>query len=514
MAIYDKIGRAVNSTDSISTQHPEYQDRVNDWRQMRDTWAGQRAVKARTIQYLPATAGMIQDGMSAGGKGLQAYNAYLVRALFHSFVSDAVDTAMGMLWNKPPTFEIPSEMEYLKSKATTGGENILQLLRSINRQQLITGRLGLLTDISSDAAYGQPLPYIATYYTERIINWDAGFEGDSTYERTKLVVLDESGPRRTGDFGWETVEQYRVLRLDPQSGQYTYGVFSDVSDNRANFDPTAMRPVVVRGEPFRHIPWVFVNANSTLSCTVDPPLLGLSDLSLAIYRLEADYRQALYMQTQDTLFTKGFNQNNEIPIRIGAGGHIHAPTKDGDAKWIGVTSEGLPELRTARENDLKLANSKAGELMDASSRARESGTALEMRIGSKTATLNEIAITGGEGLQRALRDVATFMGVKNIESIIVKPNFEFASREFAAMDFKNLVEAKMLGAPFSWEALHKWSVERGGPGKDLSFEQMMKQIEEEGVLDDVLAPKITPKEQAELDLHQQEIDQPAPTGSE
>lgn len=506
----DRVG--VSGTQSeLANQHPEYTCRIHDWQQMRDTWSGQRAVKARGQCYLPATSGMVEDWSS--GKGEQAYAAYLLRALFHSFVSDAVDTMVGMLWNKPPTYEIPKELEYLLPKASTAGEGLMELHRSMNRQQLITGRMGLLVDLPANTGTASPQPYIAPYYAESIINWDAGFRGETQVETTNLVVLDESGPKRTNLFGWENRVQYRVLMLgDPEGneaqGVYRYGVFGQDGQTVVPFDYSQMIAASSRGLPFDRIPWTFVNANSTHSSPCDAPLLGLSDLCLAIYRLEADYRQALFMQTQDTLFTKGFTDNMETPLRTGAGGRIHAQTKDGDAKYIGVASQGLPELRTARENDLKMAASKAGELMDASSRARESGTALEMRIGTKTSVMSEIAISAGEGLQKALRDVAQWKGMKpsQIESIIVKPNFEFASREFASLDFKNLVESKLLGAPFSWESLHQWSAKRGGVGSDLTFSQMMTQIEKEGLFDDVLAPKITPVEQANLDLQQQSVD--------
>lgn len=509
----DRVG--VSGTQGeLSNMHPEYVCRLPDWCQMRHTWSGQRAVKEQTTLYLPMTSGMIEDSRNGNKKGLDAYNAYLLRALFHHFVSDAVDNMLGMLWNKPPVYELPPEMEYLKQKASTKGETLFELHRAINREQLVPGRLGLLVDLSGDTA-GNPEPYIAMYGAEKIINWDAGFRGQTNSESTNLVVLDETGPVRVNIFGWDTRTQYRVLMLgsaegNEADGTYRFGVFTDekAGSKIIEFDMAQMRQATSRGTPFDHIPWTFINANSTLSNTCDPPLLGLSDLSLAIYRLEADYRQALFAQTQDTLFTKGFTDSGTAPLRTGAGSRIHAPNKEGDAKFIGVSSTGLPELRTARDNDLKLAASKAGELMDASSRARESGTALEMRIGSKTATMNEIAIAAGQGLQKALRDVAQWKGVKNLDAIIVKPNFEFASREFESMDMKALVESKMLGAPFSWEALHKWSVERGGPGKDLSFDQMMAQIENEMSLDigGSLQPPLTEKDQAELDLQQEGLD--------
>lgn len=489
-------------TSSLSTWHPAYTCKILDWQQMRDTWRGQRAVKDRGTEYLPPTSGMILDGLEVGGKGWNAYNAYLLRALFHDFVGQAVDNYLGMLWNKLPTFEMPSDMDYLRQKATVGGESLNQALRWINREQLVIGRCGGLVDFHP--GLGAPDPYLAMYTGEHILNWDAGFRGQSAVETTNMVVLNESGPKRTSLFGWSDVEQYRVLMLgDPEAqeakGEYRFGVFNNLEGNKVDFDPALMRTAGRQGSSLDHIPWVFINANSTLSAPCDPPLMGLSDLCLAIYRLEGDYRQALFMQTQDTLFTKGFTEDKDKPLRIGAGGRIHGPTKDADAKWIGVTSEGLPELRTARENDIKMAASMSNELMDSSSRARESGTALEMRIGSKTATLNEIALAGGEGLQRLLRDVARWKGKSEseVEKIFVKANFEFASKEFQSMDLKTMIEAKILGAPVSLEAIHKWSAERGGPGKDLKFEDMVAQIEAEMEILNSMQPELTTKEKAD-----------------
>jgi uncharacterized protein DUF4055 len=498
----------------LSTQHPSYTCKLADWVQMRDTWSGQRAVKSKTTTYLPYTDGMFVDGMEPGGRGARAYNAYLTRALYHSFVSAATDTMLGMIWNKPPVFEIPEEMQYLLAKATTEGEGLEELLRSINREQLITGRVGLLVDLPAKTGTDEPKPFIAVYHAEKIINWDAGFRGENSSESTNLVVLDECGPRRSGTFNWLNVQQFRVLQLgeleaNEAKGVYKFGVFGSEEDgnNAPAFSEDGMVAATSRGVTFDHIPWTFVNANSTVSTPCDPPLMGLSDLSLAIYRLEADYRQALFMQTQDTLFTSGFNEDKDQPLRTGAGGRIHSPVKDGKAMFIGVTSTGLPELRTARENDLKMAASKSGDLMDASSRARESGSALEMRIGSKTSVLNAVAIAGAEGLQKALRDVGQWLGVKELDAIKVKPNFEFASREFAANDFKLLVESKLLGAPLSWASLHAWSSARGGPGKDMTWDQVVAQLEEESNdLNDMLSPKITPKEQADLDLQQSQLD--------
>lgn len=482
---------------------------------MRDTFSGQRAVKDAGVSYLSPTSGMIQDGMGYDGgqarKGQAAYDAYVKRSLFHAFTKDAVQTMLGMLWNKNSTYHLPNSMRYLEVRASTEGDGLKQLHRRIHQEQLVTGRLGLLADAAVSGNSFRPNPYIALYPAEKIINWDAGFRGQTNKETVNLVVLDESGPRRQGIFKWEDYTQYRVLLLgDPVnneiSGVYRYGIFQQFrASSNALFELDRMRAPLFSGSELDFVPFTFVSANSITDTIPQPPLMALSDLDLAIYRLEADYRLALYQQTQDTLFTKGFSEDPNQTIRIGVGGRIHASQSKADAKFIGVTSKGLPEMRQAIENDIKTAASKAGELMDPSSRARESGHALEMRIGAKTSTLNEIALSSAEGLQNTLRFIGYMQGLRDseIESIIVEPNMRFTSTEFSSLELKDMMEAKNKGALVSFRAMHKWAVARGFTG--LSFDEMVEEITEEMDLREKLQPPPTPTEQAKLNLQKEEL---------
>ena len=501
----------VTASDNVSATHPEYDKYRPDWRQMRDTFSGQRAVKEAGQLYLPPTGGMILDGMGYCGaeksKGQAAYDAYLMRALFHAFVKDAVQTMLGMLWNKESVYTLPDSMKYLMGRASIEGDGLKQLHRRIHQEQLITGRLGLLADAMPKGKGVKPDPYIALYTAESIKNWDAGFRGDTPVETVNLVVLDESGPERTGIFMYEDVEQHRVLVLgDPianeSDGVYRYGVFKD----EESFDMSLMKTPIFNAKSLTFIPFTFITCNSVTDTIPQPPLMGLSDLDLALYRLEADYRLALYQQTQDTLFTKGFADNANEAIRIGVGGRIHSPQSKGDAKFIGVTSKGLPEMRTAIENDSKAAASKAGELMDPSSRARESGTALEMRIGSKTATMNEIAISSAEGLQQTLRHIGRMRGLSEsqVQEITVQPNMRFTSMEFSALELKDLTEAKMNGAAVSFRSMHKWAVSRGYT--TLDFDEMVEEIKNEMDLTQEMQPDPTPLEQEQLNIEQQKVD--------
>jgi hypothetical protein len=492
-------------SDSLSTVHPQYADRVREWEQCRDVWRGEHWVKLRDngVRYLPPTQGMIANGLYASpnsvilnptSPGYSSYQAYLTRAVLHSFFRDAVQMLMGLMWNKPASYKLKG-IEFIEKKATSRAETLQQLHMRINEQQLAVGRLGLLSDLSAAATLSAPQPYISLYEAESITNWDGGFRGEIPVEVLNLVVLNESGYKRKGIFEWDWHEQYRVLMLgspgnNEPSGVYTQGLFAQQDTTGPLFDESLMLAPGYRGQPLDEIPFTFVNAQSTISSIDDPPLLGLSDLVLALYRLEADYRQELHASTQATPWIRGVNMDPNKPLQVGAGAYLDLGNNPGaECGFLELSGRGLPELRNAVTADKELAKQKAGEMVDTNSRARESGTAMTQRIGTKTATLNQIAVSGAEALTKALRHVAKLAGVKDLEAIEVVPSMDFATKDFDATSYLALVQAKMThGAPISLESVHRYSVDQGYT--TLSFDDMMKQLEAEKQLLKDITPEI------------------------
>lgn len=465
---------------SLKNAHPLYSQFLEDWTICRDTYRGERVVKEKTTTYLPPTSGMVADGMTAvGSVGYESYRAYKMRAVFHEFVADAVETLLGMMWNKPPQIEVPKALEPLLENASLSGEGLEQLLRRINEHQLVSGRLGILADLPEKPDPANPLPYIALYPTEAILNWDDGRREDGR-DSLNLVVLDESEEERTADFTWQRVEKYRVLMLGDviakaedtkNEGVYRAGQFRST----AYVDEKMIAPSI-RGTTLDHIPFVFINTKDVVSKPDDPPLLGLARLSLAIYRGEADYRQALFMQGQDTLVVIGGDE--EKSYRIGANSSI-VLKQGGDAKFIGVQATGLTEMRNALENDKTLAQQKAGNLVDTRSKAKESGEAMSTRLGAQTATLNQIALTGAYALEQILRSISVWAGA-NPDEVVVTPNLEFETLAMTGTELVELMSAKNLGAPISQQTIHRNMQSRGLTEMDL--EEELAAIEEEAPL--------------------------------
>lgn len=472
---------------SLEIQNPQFAEHAEDWITMRDLYRGERVVKQRGETYLPATAGMRMDGMDKGKEGRAAYDAYKMRAVFHDYVKTGVEMLIGLLHQKPPSIELPKVMEPLRERATINGESLEMLLRRINEEQLIPGRLGLLADLPANPDPSNPLPYIALYVAESVHNWDDGSFTDG-FSSLNLVVLNETGYRRDDQFKWEEQLKYRVLQLgnlgeNEEEGTATYiqGTFFT-----KDYTDAVMFAPKLRGQTLEQIPFVFINAKDIVSSPDEPPLMGLGRLVLAIYRGEADYRQNLYMQGQDTLITIGglLKQTGSLdaatdgepePLRTGAGSRIDIEM-GGDAKYIGVSSQGLAEQRASLENDKKAAEGKAGQLISGRGNNTESGEALRTRMAAQTATLNQIALAGAAGLEQVLKIIATWMGA-NPEEVVVTPNVEFADFELSGQEIVYLMTARSMGAPIANESIHNLMVERGIT--KLDYEAEMDLIAEE-----------------------------------
>lgn len=463
---------------SLTSVHPSFTPMESKWKTLRDFYEGEDAVKAAGTTYLPATPGMELDGMLPGNDGYKAYQAYKMRAVVPDYIREGVEILVGLLHQKDATIELPPELEPLRENASINGEPLLALHRRINTEQLTTGRIGLMVDLPANPDPLNPLPYIALYVAESIRNWDdsSGSEGRNPID---LVVLDESQWVRDGAFDWVWKKKYRVLKSG--AGEDTSSYATGVFDEATGFNESGLQTPMLRGKKLEEIPFVFVNTKDLLPAPDEPPLMGLAQLCKVMYRGEADYRQALYMQSQDTLVVIGGVRNpTGVPgqpdaIRTGAGSRIDIDT-GGDAKYIGTTSEGISEQRMALDNDRKRAEIKAGELVQSAGSQQESGAALNTRFTAQTATLNQIALSGAAGLEKALRTIASWMGA-DPKKVKVTPNLEFVNFGLDGQNFQQIMQARQMGFPISIRSLHAIAADRGLTVMDFLTE--MKLIEEE-----------------------------------
>lgn len=489
---------------SINSRHPLYAKMLPRWQQQEDLYEGEDVIKAKGVEYLPPTEGMTLDGMtSSKDLGWQRYDAYKMRAKLPDYMELAVELLFGLMNQKDPVIELPAALEFLRANATVNNESLTTLLKRIHVHQLITGRCGLLADLPSVPSV-EAKPYLALYGAKAIINWDDHSE-IAGFHALNMVVMDESRLERV-NFEWKYVFRYRICMLgnditknDVPDGTENYyqGVYTSNEASGISFDIEQMTPPNIKGETLKMIPFVFINSKDILARPDKPPLLHLGNECLAIYRGEADYRQHLHMQAQETLVvTGGVNTADKLPggpgdLRTGAGARIDVDM-GGDAKYIGVSSLGLSEQRLALANDRQRASIKAGELIQSHASQNESGNALRTRFTAQTATLNQIAVTAAYGLQTALQYIAKWMKI-DPATVKVQPNTEFVDFGLDGLDLINIMQAKKLGMPISLESLHEILMDRGLTAKDFKTEISLIQKENANIQGIVAPPAPTPE---------------------
>jgi hypothetical protein len=471
---------------AIDDKHPEYTARVGEWIQMDDTYKGERAIKKKRLMYLPATEAMIQDGMvTPSSPGWKDYEAYLTRAYYHDVVMNAVRAMVGILHMKPAVIKLPPKLAPMMDKATIKGEGLQMLLRRINEAQLVKGRCGLLVDAPTGKDANAALPYIAFYDPERIINWDTGARDEGKHV-LDLVVLDESGYQREG-FTWVAERKHRILtRGIPESLESgwtrpdldaPYSVAVKVNDMSMPIPDDFITPAIA-GNELTEIPFVFCGANDLVPEPDEPPLMGLSHLALALYRGEADYRNTLFWQGQQTLVIIGGNVSDvdeNQQLRVGNKGLLDLRV-GGDAKYIGVSSAGLSEMRQAIKNDEERAAGFGVQFMDVGSARGASGEALRIRVAARTTTITQIAVAAGAALENALKLAAQWVG-EDPDEVSVQPQTDFADQNVQGASLLAFMQAKQLGLPLSLRSIHRMM--QLNDMTDMDFDAENDQIMEE-----------------------------------
>ena len=472
----------------LDSKHPQYLAHLDDWVMMRDFYRGERVVKSKTTSYLPATSGMVLDGMgkASSGKtniGQAAYDAYLTRAIVPDYVKEAVEAYIGLLHQKEPTIQLPKQLEPMRLNSSLFGESLAMLLRRINEEQLVSGRVGIFLDLPAVDKGPSMVPYIATYVAESVMNWDAG-EISEGAAKLNLVVLNESSVRRNENFEWVPHSKYRVLMVGGQAdGEdpavagaqvYKFGVFSEDGLSAPTYVESDMKEALWRGATLDEIPFVFVNTKDITPDPDEPPLMGLARLCRAIYCGEADLRQNLFMQGQDTLVISGERKrpiDAEVgldAVRTGAGSVIELE-QGGTAQYVGVTANGLSEQRQTLQDDHQRAGSRAGQLINTKANGVESGDALKTRVAAQTATLNMIALTGAAALEAILKIAAKWAGADPKE-VKVQPNLEFSDYDMTGDNLVKLMTARKEGAPLSKESIHMLMADQGLTRMDFKTE--------------------------------------------
>lgn len=460
----------------VTVRHPAYDAFAPAWELMRNAFDGEDDIKKAGQKYLPLKNGLaaLMESTSHRALAMAAYEAYKARAEFPDLVALTVRGAVGTILDQAAEIELPAELEPLREKATRDGLTLEALHRRIATELMTAGRYGILPGID-DAGN----PYLACYVSEAIINWDV-----DEHQAADFVVLDETGSVRNRETNqWETVEQYRECYVE--GGRYKARVWTKVGETLAPGEET--EALDRKRRPLSFLPMVFINTNDLRPDPDDVPLYGLAKLSVRIYQLDADLRQTLHYTSEPTPMVSGYDdpqdaiKNGQVPQGIG-GTNIWVLPKDGKGEFLEFTGAGAEAQHKEIETAYDRAVMFGAQMLAEKGGSNESGEAKRVRLDSQHSILKGIAMTSASGLEKALKNVAIWMGA-NPDQVKVTPNLDFFDHDLDAQTITAIVAA-WQSAAISWKTTFDRLKAGGVVPEDRSAEEELALMDEDQFRED------------------------------
>lgn len=426
--------------------HPDYVSANPRWLKMTHTLGGSDTVKAQGEVYLPKT-----EGQKKNPNGSTSYENYKTRANFYDWPKEIAVATGGLLTQKEPTIELPTTINGMEKIASATGQSLSEFTSDIQTAQAEYGRAGILADIPDIENPESPLLYL--YSHASIINWvPQVINGVIRFTR---VLLDESGYRVDEKMNWEVKSSYRILALDASGRYYTASDLTAKQVVEWNFDePDEIGAVypAYKGKEMTEIPFVIANVTATGPEIERPPLENIADLAISLYRGDADYRQALFMQAQATPYFRGFSKAEIEQFMFGAGGSVFSERSatETECGFMEVAGSGLPELRQAVENYHAMITARGIAFIEG--KQKESGAALAQRAPSKTASMSNIARVTDDAFTTILNLCAVWTG--SADTVIFETNKDFAATQTTIDDLLKLMAAYNQGLQVTQKDIH------------------------------------------------------------
>lgn len=407
----------------VTSTHPEYQANIDLWTKCRTVLAGEEAVKAAGVLYLP-----MLEGQSA-----QEYYAYKMRAMFYAATGRTVKSLVGAILRKDPDVKSTPVMENeVLDDVGAKGESIYQVTREVLCEVIGIGRVGVLVDTPEDIENG--LPYVTIYYAENITSWrNELLNGKDTLVRVVLretvEVIDEKDP-----FVIKTETRYRVLRLGfpkdtggeevtSENGDPVYfveiWVKIEKKDQRGGTEEDWILDHVIvpkrpGGTTLDQIPFTFISPEGLDSDVERSPVLDLVNVNLSHYRTSADLEHGRHFTALPTAWVAGFDPKS-TNLKIGSSVAWVTENTAGKAGFLEFTGAGLASLSQALQEKQQLMAVLGARLLEEQKKDSEAAETVRLRHAGEQSVLADISDSCSEGMTRVLELIALWLNTPDAD---------------------------------------------------------------------------------------------------
>lgn len=390
---------------SVSYRHPDFAAMSSTWRRCRDTFAGTKAIRAATTEYLP----MLTDESS------EAYAARLNRSTMYNAFFRTISGMTGMLFRLPAVLDAPEYTTSLMEDVTMTGTPLTVLAQEIAEECLVVGRVCLYTNYpiadtatmtQADAIAYNLRPNLSIIKAEQCINWKQKHVGNRYI--LSLAVIEEQFSIPENEFKDRPVTRYRVLDLDEN---YTYRVRIMEEDSKGN-DVLVEGPYypMMNGKPMNFIPLVIIGPDNITPDIDDPLLIDLCDTNLLHYQGMSDLMHGCHWSALPLLLVTGHEMPAGEKMQVGAGKALVLPNPAAKAEMVEVGTQGFAALDSMLNRLEMHMISLGSRLLETHKVQAESAETAQIYRGGENSILASMAIAMSTGITAALKTFAAWAG--------------------------------------------------------------------------------------------------------
>ena len=452
-----------------NSTHPDYDASLPGWLRARDVIAGEDAVKAGDIKYLPRL-----DSQS-----VNEYLGYKSRACFFNATSRTADGFLGLLFRRDPEVKMPDRhagvggaLRVFTDDVDLMGTSLFTFCKGVVSEVLAVGRSGTLIDWQAD---GESRAYVVRYAAEDILNWQTQrINGRNVVTMIALRELVER-PDKNDPFFAKQTETIRVLKLDllpDGETRYVVEVWQVLADDhraktqsswmgnfwsgqkvgqsRTEWTLVESRVPLRLGKPLPLIPFVFHGSRNALPDVDKMPLADIIYVNLDHYRLDADYKHGLHFTALPTAWVSGFDKTAEL--RIGSSTAWVTDQVGAVAGFLEFKGHGLSTFENAQNRDERLMAVLGSRMLEDTKRVGETAQAIELRQAGENSVLMTLAISLSDSISQVLRWVYWWNSTEQFPEdvseslVLLQINTDFTAKGLTSLELTAIVGAWQAGA--------------------------------------------------------------------
>ena len=421
-----------SSNKGVRTQHDDYINNLSVWRKCRDVDAGQDAMHAAKIIYLPK----LKDQTDID------YDAYVERTPFYNATSRTIGGLIGMLFRRPMIITVGALIEKLLVDINLQGVPFSSFAEELAEECLVVGRVGVLVDyVQLTDNIDEPItiakaevlglrPTLQMYKTETIINWRHK-QINNVWSLCQVVLqeaftMPAKNPDGTDSEFCNIIEpRYRVLDIDNE-GFYRNRVFR--IDERDQDQLVSEIWPLQNNQKMNFIPFEIITDDGMTFNIDKPPMLDLININVSHYKTSADYEHGCHFTALPTFWIAGYRQPIDEPglvaekIYLGSQTALVMPDPQAKAGFVEFTGQGLSTLERNLDRKEQQMAVLGARMIAGEKKAAETATTTAIHRTGENSVLSSVSISLSLGLKTLLEIFSSWAGIvdASIECIINK----------------------------------------------------------------------------------------------